>query len=114
MRRRTLSAVFGTLLMIAGLTGVAAADDRSGGCDWTQWGQDAAHGGQVCARGQRDLRLLSRMVLDPFAEQETADNFGALTGHFPVPLVDGDGNVFVLRKGGSYVSCDPPVLYAAS
>jgi outer membrane protein assembly factor BamB len=108
MRRRAYSAAVAVLLVIAGLAPVAAADDRSGGCEWTQWGRSAAHDGQVCVRGQRDLRLLTRMVLDPFAEQETADNFGALGGHFPVPLLDGDGNVFVLRKGGSYVSCDSP------
>jgi outer membrane protein assembly factor BamB len=85
----------------------AVADHGSNDCDWTQWGQNAAHTGEVCTRGQRDLRLLTRMVVDPFAEQEEAENF-SIPVHFPVPLVDGDGNVFVLRKGGSYVNCDPP------
>lgn len=107
MRRRVLSAAAGVLLMISGLP-PATADDRSGGCDWGQWGQSAAHSGQVCVRGQRDLRLLTHVVVDPFAEQETIENFGGLAVHYPVPLVDGHGNVFVLRKGGSYVNCDPP------
>src|SRR5262249_44402508 len=60
-----------------------------------------------CARGQRDLRLLSRLVVDPFAEQENAEA-GGIPVHYPVPLVDSDGNVFILHKGGTYVSCDPP------
>jgi len=104
--RACLVIVVGSLVM-SGAAPAAVADERSSGCDWTQWGQNAAHTGQTCARGQRDLRLLARFVVDPFAEQEDAENFG-LPVHFPAPLVDGDGNVFVLRKGGSYVSCDPP------
>ena len=109
MRRRVGFAAAGLVLMVSGLAPVvAAADDRSGGCDWGQWGQSAAHNGQVCVRGQQDLRLLTRVVVDPFAEQETTEGFGGLSVHYPVPLVDGDGNVFVLKKGGSYVNCDPP------
>jgi outer membrane protein assembly factor BamB len=100
--------VAGLVSVLAGVVPAGVAEGRPGGCDWTQWGQGAAHNGQSCAAGQRDLRLLSRLVVDPFAEQEEADGFGALGVHFPAPLVDGDGNVFFLRKGGSYVPCDPP------
>jgi outer membrane protein assembly factor BamB len=107
MRLRACSAMACVVLMIFGVVPAAVADGRPGGCDWTQWGQSAAHNGQSCARGQHDLRLLSRMVVDPFAEQENIEN-GGIPVHFPVPLVDGDGNVFILKKGGSYVSCDPP------
>lgn len=73
-------------------------------------GQSVAHTGQTCVQGQRDLRVLAHMVVDPFAEQEkAAAGYGDyLPVNFPTPLVDGDGNVFVLRKGGSYVSCNPP------
>ncbi|RSM40278.1 hypothetical protein DMB66_57375 [Actinoplanes sp. ATCC 53533] len=54
--------------------------------------------------------MLARMVVDPFAEQEAGESQsgGYIPVHLPTPLVDGDGNVFVLRKGGSYVSCDSP------
>jgi outer membrane protein assembly factor BamB len=106
MRLRACLGIASVVVMFGG-TASAVADDRSGGCDWTQWGRNAAHNGQSCARGQSDLRLLDRVVVDPFAEQENADGGGILV-HFPVPLVDSDGNVFALRKGGSYVACDPP------
>ncbi len=110
MRLRACLAIAAVVLTVSGVASAAdAADanDRRSGCDWTQWGQNAAHTGQLCVRGQHDLRLLARTVVDPFAEQEIAEG-GALPLHVPVPLVDGDGNVFVLRKGGSYVNCDPP------
>ncbi|WP_157437289.1 hypothetical protein [Actinoplanes subtropicus] len=88
----------------------APAAQRRPECDWTQWGQDATHTGQSCAVGQRHLQLLAHLVVDPFAEQEAGESqFGGyIPVHLPAPLADGDGNVFVLRKGGSYVSCDSP------
>lgn len=104
--RRISSVISVAVLLISGLS-VPAAGARPGDCDWTQWGQNAAHTGQSCARGQHDLRLLARMVVDPFAEQENAE-LGVIPVHYPAPLVDRDGNVFILKKGGSYVSCDPP------
>src|SRR5262249_16640627 len=45
---------------------------------------------------------------DPFAEQEAAENRGALAVSYPAPLLDSEGNVFMLQKAGKYVSCDPP------
>lgn len=104
--RLMVLAVVGTVLGIGGVAPVAGADTSR--CDWTQWGQSSAHTGQSCGRGPSDPRLLTRMVVDPFAEQEEAESGDALPVHYPVPLVDNDGNVFVLRKGGTYVSCDPP------
>jgi outer membrane protein assembly factor BamB len=87
-------------------------DDDDGGrgkrCEWNQWGQSAAHDGQVCVDGQRGLRMLARLTVDPFADQETAEHGGSLLVHYPAPLLDDDGGVFVMEKGGSYVSCDPP------
>ncbi|WIM94475.1 hypothetical protein ACTOB_006499 [Actinoplanes oblitus] len=79
-------------------------------CAWTQWGQSAAHTGHSCAPGQRNLQLVEHMVVDPFAEQEAGESQSGsyIPVHLPAPLVDGEGNVFVLKKGGSYVSCDPP------
>jgi outer membrane protein assembly factor BamB len=96
--------------LVMSVTSPVAAAERRPDCDWTQWGQNAAHTGQLCVEGQRDLRLLARMVVDPFAKQEAAESFTGsyLPVHLPTPLVDGDGHVFVLRKGGEYVSCDPP------
>jgi outer membrane protein assembly factor BamB len=96
--------------LVLSLTSPVAAAERRLDCDWTQWGQNAAHTGQSCAAGQRDLRLLAHVVVDPFAEKEAGESqFGGyIPVHLPTPLVDGDGNVFVLRKGGSYVSCDSP------
>ncbi|TCO52290.1 hypothetical protein [Actinocrispum wychmicini] len=107
MRLRIGLALAAAVLMVGGTATAASADDWSGGCDWTQWGQSAAHNGRTCARGQHDLRLLSRFVVDPFADQENTEN-GGISVHYPVPLVDTAGNVFALKKGGSYVSCDPP------
>jgi outer membrane protein assembly factor BamB len=86
----------------------AADDHRGTACEWSQWGQSPAHDGQVCVDGQRGLRLLTRITVDPFAAQEAAEDFGSLAAHYAVPLIDRDGNVFVMRKGGTYVSCDPP------
>ncbi len=106
MRLRALLAVAGALLMVVPTTS-AVADDRGRDCDWTQWGQGATHNGVACVRDQRDLRLLARIVVDPFAEQEDTEG-GGIPVHYPVPLVDNDGNVFALKKGGSFVSCDPP------
>src|SRR5436305_5669492 len=97
-------------MLVASLNSPVTASERRPDCDWTQWGQNAAHNGQTCARGQRDLRMLARVVVDPFAEREAAESqFGGyIPVHLPTPLADGDGNVFVVRKGGDYVNCDPP------
>ncbi|WP_157410688.1 hypothetical protein [Actinoplanes rectilineatus] len=96
--------------MVLSVTSPVSAAGKRPDCDWTQWGQNAAHTGQSCAPGQRDLQLLARLVVDPFAEQEAGESqFGGyIPVHLPTPLADGDGNVFVLRKGGAYVSCDSP------
>ena len=97
-------------VLVMSLTSPVAATERWPGCDWTQWGQNAGHTGQSCARGQRGLRMLAHVVVDPFAEQEAAESQSGsyIPVHLPTPLADGAGNVFVLRKGGEYVSCDPP------
>src|SRR5262245_9199353 len=83
-------------------------DDQGQTCEWTQWGQSPSHDGQVCVAGQRNLRMLARLVVDRFAAQETAETNGQLLVHYPAPLLDDEGGVFVMEKGGTYVSCDPP------
>lgn len=111
--RRTMLAAVGLLLALGGVAPVAQAapvakaDSGSTRCEWTQWGMDATHAGQICGRGPTNPRLLARIVVDPFSAQEAAEA-GSIPVHYMVPLVDNDGNVFALRKGGEYVSCDPP------
>jgi outer membrane protein assembly factor BamB len=109
MRLRACVAVAGVVLMISGGAPALADDnDRPRDCEWSQWGQSAAHNGQVlCAGGDYDVRLLTRMVVDPFAGQLNAETGGGIPVHYPAPLTDGE-NVFVMRKGGTFVSCDPP------
>jgi hypothetical protein len=80
-------------------------------CGWTQWGHDASHDGAGCAAGQTLAAQRAHVVLDPFVDQAVAEfnvgNDGPLLTHFQVPLIDGD-DVFVMRKAGTYPSCDPP------
>jgi hypothetical protein len=80
-------------------------DDR---CSWTQWGQSAAHDGQSCVRGQKPTKILDHIVYDPFEFQEMAEGGGDLFIHYQVPLNDDDGNFYMMQKGGTYTSCDPP------
>jgi hypothetical protein len=54
-----------------------AGNDRAT-CEWTQWAQSASHEGQVCVAGQTDLRMLHRLVVDPFSAQEQAEAGGSL------------------------------------
>src|SRR4051812_30865358 len=75
-------------------------------CNWTQWGQDPAHGGNACAIGQRPLRSLARLEFDPNVPAEQLESDGDLTAHFPVPLIR-DDDVYMMFKAG-YTPCDPP------
>ncbi len=97
------------ICLLCGAWGDDDGDDDGGQtCEWTQWGQSPSHDGQVCVDGQQGLRMLARLTVDRFAAQETAEAGGQLLIHYPAPLLDDDGNVFVMEKGGTYVSCDPP------
>ena len=77
-------------------------------CSWTQWGQGPDHQGQSCIRGQEPNTILGHIVYDPFQFQEIAENFGNLLVHYQVPLTDGLGGFYMMQKGGTYTSCDPP------
>jgi hypothetical protein len=77
------------------------------GCSWTQWGQSADHQGQACVRGQAPETVFGHIVYDPFQAQEIAEG-GALFVHYQVPLTDPLGNYYMMQKGGTYTSCDPP------
>src|SRR5262249_4230376 len=81
---------------------------NGGTCDWTQWGQSAAHEGAVCVAGQENLSMLARIVVDRFAAAEEADTGGQLLVHYPVALLDDEGRFFALEKTGNYIPCDPP------
>jgi outer membrane protein assembly factor BamB len=108
LNRRWLWGVVCLLCAASAYSGGDHDDDWGRTCEWTQWGQSAAHDGEVCVEGQEDLRILARLTVDPFADQETAETGGSLLVHYPAPLIDDDGDVFVLEKSGNYVSCDPP------
>jgi outer membrane protein assembly factor BamB len=109
MRVRTVAAVCAALAVTMVPAAVALADDgQSPECTWTQWGGGPAHDGRSCVAGQRGLHIVAQLTVDPFAAQEVAENFGALAVNYPAPLLDEDGNVFVLQKAGTYVSCNPP------
>jgi hypothetical protein len=105
------AAVTAAVLTI-GPVGVAwagtGAGDRPAGCAWTQWGGDATHQGRACAVGQRGLRLVDRITVDPFAAQKSAEDFGDLPVHYATPLVAADGGVYAMEVGGTFVPCDPP------
>jgi outer membrane protein assembly factor BamB len=90
--------------LAAGTVSPAAAQ---GGRGWSQWGRDARHHGMAPVAGQRLNQILAVLAYDPFAEQERAEQFGVLAGHYQVPLVDGD-DLFMEWKTGTYISCDPP------
>jgi outer membrane protein assembly factor BamB len=108
MRIRTIAALCAALAVSMVPTTAQAAAGDSAECTWTQWGGGPAHDGRSCLAGQHGLHLLQQLVVDPFAAQEAAENFGALAVNYPAPLLDDDGNVFMLQKTGTYVSCNPP------
>ena len=96
------------LLCLAAAGALTAASPlQTGGRGWLQWGRDGRHHGMAPVAGQRLDRVLAELVYDPFVEQERAEQFGVLTPHYQVPLVDGD-DVFMEWKSGTYISCDPP------
>lgn len=87
------------LLVLA--SGLAAAQD------WPQWGSGPGHRGATPAVGQPLAKILADVVYDPFVAAEEAEAGGDLLAHYAVPLADG-GDVYMARKTGDYVSCDPP------
>jgi len=108
--------------------GLAACGDNSGNevplgpsCDaWHQWGNDGAHAGASCVRGQPLHSTLADMVYDPFIDGEVVDARGELIIHYQSPLIDGD-DLYMMTKKGSYTPChtriagpscnDPDELY---
>lgn len=75
------------------------------GPGWPQWGQNPQHTGHADVSAQSPERLLADVVYDPFAAQEQVATGGALTVHYPVPLVNGD-DVFLTVKSGAFTGID--------
>jgi len=81
---------------------------RTDCADRTQFGGDATHENRTCAASQELRTRISTAVYDPFVAQEVADGGrGGLLVHYPMPLTRRD-QLFMLRKSGTYVPCDPP------
>jgi outer membrane protein assembly factor BamB len=97
------------LCIAAGLSATARAGgghghhDAPDPCDWSQWGQSAAHDSRACARAQEPDRILAEETIDPFAQE--GDPYFGSADHLQVPLSDDDGRVFVSQKTGD--SADP-------
>jgi hypothetical protein len=68
---------------------------------WPQWALNPQHTGQVDVPAQPLNRIIAANVFDPLVPQEKAANFGELTTHYQVPLIDGS-NVFMEFKSGTY------------
>ena len=75
---------------------------------WRQWGNNAAHAGASCVRGQPLAARLSSTVYDPFLAQEVADANGELIVHYQTPLIDGD-DLYMMTKKGTYTPCNVDV-----
>lgn len=101
-------AVTGTVVAAVALTACGSSRKSAGPCTgWTQWGQNATHGGNACAYVQPLKKVLAQVTFDPFVAQEQAENGGDLVDHFPSPLLV-DDSVYMLSLSGTYVPCDPP------
>jgi outer membrane protein assembly factor BamB len=83
-------------------------DRRDAACSWTQWGGSAAHGGRACVEGQAPSAVVDHVVYDPFENLELAEHFGVLIVHYQTPLIDENGDYYMLHKGGTYTPCDEP------
>ncbi|MDQ6759479.1 MAG: hypothetical protein M3Z32_06375 [Acidobacteriota bacterium] len=71
--------------------------------DWTQWGRNPQHSGNVPIPGQLPNRQLADFVSDPFVSQEQDRSGGDLLVHYQAALVDA-GDVFMLLKTGQLES----------
>ncbi len=67
--------------------------------DWSQWGRNPQHSGNVAVAGQLPNRQIADFVADPFVPEEQAQSGGDLLVHYQATLVDGD-DVFMLVKTG--------------
>ena len=100
--------ILGALALV--LVTTCGGDDPDTSCArFLQWGGDPGHSGAMCVAGQPMERTLERIEMDPFAEEEVLDGFGALLIHYQAPLIVGD-DVYLMFKSGSYTPCDRETL----
>jgi hypothetical protein len=69
---------------------------------WPQWALNPLHTGQTTIAGQPLNRTLANIVYDPLTSAEMAANFGELTAHYQVPLIDDASNIYMEFKSGTY------------
>ncbi len=71
---------------------------------WAQWGFNPQHTLDLSTAGQPLNTNLVNVIYDFNVAQEQADpnNTGDLLVHYQVPLVDGNGDIFVESKAGTY------------
>ncbi len=88
--------------MSAGAQTVTPAQNNSP--FWAQWGLNPQHTLDLQTVGQPLNSNLVNIIYDFNVAQEQADpnNTGDLLVHYQVPLVDGNGDVFVESKAGTY------------
>src|SRR5687767_7441956 len=68
---------------------------------WNQWAGGPAHNGTLDVTGQRLMRELANIIVDPFVPQERGEANGNLLVHYQTPLSDGN-SVFMEVKSGTY------------
>ena len=76
--------------------------------DWTQWGQNPRHDGQLGVAGQRLDRIQAELVNDPLAGPKKAESSGSLLTHYQAPLVVNGEEALIPVHGGQYTPCSPP------
>jgi hypothetical protein len=75
---------------------------------WSQWGRNPQHTGMVDIAAQPLNHKLANILYDEFVDQEKAEDFGELLGHYQATLVDGNSFYMVKKDGAKYPACNPP------
>ena len=89
-------------IQVGGAASSATASISIGDANWTQWGQNQQHSGEVPLVGQKLGQILANVLYDPIAAPEQ-ESYGELPVHYQTPLVDG-GDVFMEFKSGTFDS----------
>jgi len=88
-------------LALAALASVPAPRLSAQGADWPQWGRTPQHVGASPVAAQAAQGILAQILYDPFVENMKYDTRDLLA-HYPVPLVDASGNIYMMFKTGFY------------
>jgi len=70
---------------------------------WNQWAGGPQHTGSLDVTGQRFVKELANIIVDPFVPIARAETGGSLLVHYQTPLSDGR-DVFMEVKTGSYTN----------